>query len=181
MAKQTPWKSSFPTLREISRASAIVAGLFVALIFAGLLISHYSGGSKPASIVLASAPAAVKPIPPPAPLSAAQRIALAKRQAVIARQNAVAMRNARRNARRIWAREVDSKLLDAGIESTTKTEGPRDTILVIQCALAGRVMEHQISSTDFPVAAEALGFKKLILTNGFGDDLDETFTWDLTK
>lgn len=76
-----------------------------------------------------------------------------------------------------WAKDFDKIMLDGGIESTTSASGPHDTTLTINCALAGRVMENQLEESGIPDTAKSLGFRKLILTDGF----DTQFVWDLTK
>lgn len=76
-----------------------------------------------------------------------------------------------------WAKDFDKIMLDGGIESTTSASGPRHTTLTVECALAGRVMENQLAESGIPDTAKSLGFRKLVLTDGF----DTQFVWDLTK
>lgn len=85
----------------------------------------------------------------------------------------------------LWAREVrkdyasrlDGKMLDAGIESTTKTSGPGDTTLLITDPLAGRVRAKVIANAMDFEHLKKLGFRKLVYTNGFEDELRTTFHW----
>ena len=82
-----------------------------------------------------------------------------------------------RISRKSYAAGLDSRFIENGVESTTTTSGAQDTTLRITYALTGRVAANQIGkSLDFDHLKE-LGFKKVVLTNGFEDELNETFTW----
>jgi hypothetical protein len=82
-----------------------------------------------------------------------------------------------KEARNTYAREFDQKLIEAGIESRTLAWGPDDTTLQITDALAGRVTANEFGKKlDFDRLRE-LGFKKVVLTNGFGGDAGASFAW----
>jgi len=68
-------------------------------------------------------------------------------------------------------------MVDAGFEMTTKATGKQNTVLHIKYALTGRVTSNAIGKgLDFAQLRE-LGFKKVVMTNGFADELEETYTW----
>jgi hypothetical protein len=88
----------------------------------------------------------------------------------------------RRAARKEYAKVIDQKLLDMGIESKTFTDGKAATTLVIQDVLAGRVRQNAIEKNDTLFdQMRQLGFKKLKYTNGFESDSDLYFgvEWSL--
>jgi hypothetical protein len=85
-------------------------------------------------------------------------------------------------ARKDYAGEVDTQLLEKGIESRTFTEGREAKTLVIQDVLAGRVRAQQLSNnSDLMARLRLLGFKKLKYNNGLSDEMFAGFVWDLTK
>lgn len=80
-ASARPGGSAPPARRDHAK-TVLGFALLAGFIFVVLAVSLHSGDDpKPASIVLASAPVAAKPIRPATPLSASQRAALAKRNA----------------------------------------------------------------------------------------------------
>jgi hypothetical protein len=81
--------------------------------------------------------------------------------------------------RKAYAKQLDQVMLDAGIESTTRSAGPEDTTLLINCALAGRVMANSISGRLDWDKIRSLHFRKVILTNGFEGDMNQTFYWNV--
>jgi hypothetical protein len=84
-----------------------------------------------------------------------------------------------RVARVEYAKRFDDKMLDAGIESTTVTKGPKNTTLYIQCALAGRATAHALGKKlDFD-ELKTYGFKKVYFTNGFEGEMHSGFTWNV--
>jgi hypothetical protein len=86
-----------------------------------------------------------------------------------------------RTSRKSYAAGLDRIFIENGVESTTKTAGPQDTTLHITHALTGRVAANRIGkSLDFDHLKE-LGFKKVVLTNGFQDELNETFSWTVNN
>jgi hypothetical protein len=86
------------------------------------------------------------------------------------------------DSRKAFARELDSQLLEMGIESKTFILGQDATTLVVQDALAGRVRANQLSNNSILMAKlKFLGFKKLKYNNGFEGEMFSGFDWDLTK
>lgn len=84
-------------------------------------------------------------------------------------------------ARIAYADNFDQQMLDAGIESTTKANGPKNTTLYIKYALAGRVTANQLGrKLDFGQLKQ-LGFKKVVFTNEFEGELGHSFTWTVDK
>ena len=90
-----------------------------------------------------------------------------------------------------YAQEADRRMLDAGIESTTTaTSYPfhesggscpkkNNTALVVTYAGADRVWAHTFENKVFLMELSVYGFKKLVLTNGFSGNLNETYTWSV--
>jgi len=84
-----------------------------------------------------------------------------------------------RQLRKSFAAEFDRKMLEAHIESTTRTYGPDDTTLLINDALAGEARAKKVANAlDFKLLNK-LGFTKLVYTNGVEADLGTTFTWSI--
>jgi hypothetical protein len=82
-----------------------------------------------------------------------------------------------RQLRKTFAAQFDRRMLEARMESTTKTLGPEDTALLITDSLAGRVRARKIADAlDFELLNK-LGFKKVVYTNGFEGEIGTTFTW----
>lgn len=82
-----------------------------------------------------------------------------------------------------YAQIIDNATLDMGIESTTRATGPDRTTLYIKDVLAGRVgaraIERGLLSGQGLIALKALGFKKIVYTNGFESELGETYSWTI--
>ena len=83
--------------------------------------------------------------------------------------------------RKDYAAELDQRLLERRIESTTRTTGPDSTTLVITYVLAGRVSAHGLANNLDWNRLKELGFKKVYLTNGLEGELHQGFTWDVAK
>src|SRR6266404_5862883 len=84
-----------------------------------------------------------------------------------------------RQLRKTFAAQFDRKMLEARIESTTKTYGPEDTALLITDSLAGQIRAKKIAAAlDFDLLNK-LGFKKVVYTNGFEGEIGTTFTWGI--
>jgi hypothetical protein len=76
-----------------------------------------------------------------------------------------------------YASELDQHMIESGIESSTRASGPDFTTLRITYALAGRVMANELGNKiDFDKLKQ-LGFKKVILTNGFQGSAGQSFEW----
>ncbi len=70
-----------------------------------------------------------------------------------------------------YAATIDQLMLDAGIESTTTSIGPKKATLRIKYTLTGRVAANTLSKKlDFN-ELHLRGFRKVVLTNGFEGDL----------
>jgi hypothetical protein len=81
--------------------------------------------------------------------------------------------------RKTFAHQFDRKMLEARIESRTKTYGPEDTALLITDSLAGQIRARKIvDALDFELLSK-LGFKKIVYTNGFEGEIGTTFTWGI--
>ena len=84
-----------------------------------------------------------------------------------------------RAARKAYAASFDQAMLDLGVESTTRTAGPQDTTFKITYALTGRVMANAVSKRLDWDELRKLGFRKVILTSGFEDEMNETYSWNV--
>jgi len=82
-----------------------------------------------------------------------------------------------RLSRILYAKVIDQKMVDAGFEMTTKATGKQNTVLHIKYALTGRVTSNAIGKGLGFAQLRELGFKKVVMTNGFADELEETYTW----
>jgi hypothetical protein len=76
-----------------------------------------------------------------------------------------------------YAKFVDRKFIEAGIESYTRADGDDNTILEITDVLAGRVRAHQIVGAMDYSRMRSLGFKSVAYTNGEMDDLSFSENW----
>jgi len=82
-----------------------------------------------------------------------------------------------RVARVEYAKRFDQQMLDAGIESTTVANGPKNTTLYIKYALAGRATANALGEKlDFD-ELKTYGFKKVYFTNGFEGEMHVGVTW----
>jgi hypothetical protein len=82
-----------------------------------------------------------------------------------------------RQARLLYASEFDQHMIDAGIESKTTVKDSDWSTLQVTYALAGRVTANEFGKEiDFD-RLKALGFKKVVLTNGFHGELGQAFEW----
>lgn len=113
-----------------------------------------------------------------APLTDAQTERLAGLQR---RQEAAAKRataTAERDARRAYAQRLETGFLDGGLDIEVTTSGERATTLRLKYVLFTRVWVHKVQNdTDLISNARRLGFRRVIMTDGYED----TWTWDLTK
>lgn len=97
-------------------------------------------------------------------------------------KNQLGLNENRVKARKDYAAELDTQLLEMGIESKTFAVGQDARTLVIQDALAGRVRASQITNnSDLMAKLRLLGFRKLKYNNGFEGEMFTGFEWDLTK
>lgn len=79
-----------------------------------------------------------------------------------------------------YARSLETKYLDDGINADVEARGPKRDHLWIKWALVSKVVAHQFGKGNIVGAARSRGFRKITLTNGLGYS-NETWTWDLTK
>ncbi len=139
----------------------VCAAFLGLMVLVGIIASHSdtpsvsstSSAASPATPVSTTAPA-----PKPKPKTPAEMIAL----------------------RKGYAKILDQQLLTQGIESETYTMGPQSKTLVIKDTLAGRVRQNAIQqNSDLFENMQMLGFKKLLYTNGFEDDLNFGVSWNI--
>ena len=78
-------------------------------------------------------------------------------------------------ARKIFAKDLEQRLVDAGMNVDVTASGPRNESLTIKWALTDKVTANQFSKSGIPTAAESAGFKKMTLTDGY----DQYWTWTL--
>jgi zinc-ribbon domain len=84
-----------------------------------------------------------------------------------------------RQLRKSFAHQFDRKMLEARLESRTKTFGAEDATLLITDSLAGQIRARKIvDALDFELLNK-LGFKKVVYTNGFEGEIGTTFTWGI--
>ena len=77
-------------------------------------------------------------------------------------------------ARSLFAKELENHYLDKGINADVTTSGPDKANLHIKWALVSKVAAHQLGKNgEFWKSMRQLGFKKVILTDGY----DESFSW----
>ena len=77
--------------------------------------------------------------------------------------------------RRAFARVMETRFLDAGINCDVTTVGDADDELRIKWVLASKVTAHQINKSDLVSTARSLGFKRIRLTDGY----DFGWVWTL--
>lgn len=83
--------------------------------------------------------------------------------------------------RKNFARKLENSYLDHGFNIDVTTQGPKANVLRMKYALTSKVLARQITTSDVLNECRAMGFRKVILTNGFESDLAETYYWDLVK
>lgn len=77
-------------------------------------------------------------------------------------------------ARASFAKDLENSYLDKGINADVTVSGPAKTNLRIKWALVSKVAAHQLDKNDqFWSNVQEMGFKKVILTDGY----DESFSW----
>ena len=77
-------------------------------------------------------------------------------------------------ARASFAKDLENSYLDKGINADVTVSGPAKTNLRIKWALVSKVAAHQLDKNDqFWTNVQEMGFKKVILTDGY----DESFSW----
>jgi len=84
-------------------------------------------------------------------------------------------------SRKDFAKNLETLLLDRGLNVDVTTQGSKSEVLRIKWALTSKVAAHELRKGDIISSAKELGFKKVQLTNGFQSELGESWTWDLTK
>jgi hypothetical protein len=117
------------------------------------------------------------------PITTEQRQRRTRLLATITASEARLQREARRVAERAttaaraqFAREMESRLLDDGLDARVTVSGPNNTTLRLRYILVSRVWAHKFSQDGNMIAnLRRLGFKKFVITDGY----DETWYWNL--
>lgn len=115
------------------------------------------------------------------PITAKQQERLASLRKTSDRQNSAldeeerkAAVAARADARRLYARELEHRLLDEGMNVTVTTSGRHATTLRVEYILVSKVWAHKLGNDGKTIPTiRNMGFEKFILTDGY----DETYTW----
>src|ERR1700677_1929395 len=76
-----------------------------------------------------------------------------------------------------FAKALENSLLDEGYNCDVNAVGPRHTTLRLVWALATMVDVRGMTQNNMFSNAEQIGFNKMILTNGFEGELNQTWTW----
>lgn len=83
--------------------------------------------------------------------------------------------------RKKFARSLENSYLDHGFNMDVTTQGAKAEVLRMKYALTSKVLARQITTGEVLAKCRAMGFRKVVLTNGFESDLGETYFWDLNK
>jgi hypothetical protein len=84
-------------------------------------------------------------------------------------------------ARAQYAKIIDQKFIEAGIESYTRATGDDNTILEVRDVLAGRVRAHQVANVMDYSHLRSLGFKSVAYTNGELNDSNFYEHWEVPQ
>lgn len=80
--------------------------------------------------------------------------------------------------RKAYANRFENNMLDRGLNMTITAIGKDATTLRMEYVLTSKVSMHALGQNDqFWAEVREVGFKKVILTNGFESSLGETWTW----
>ena len=82
---------------------------------------------------------------------------------------------ARVAARKLFAQTLEQRLVDARMDVDVTASGPRNESLTIKWILANKVTANDFTKSGIPTEAESAGFKRMILTDGYG----VSWTWTL--
>ncbi len=167
-----------------NRAFAVIVGALVLAFVVMIAVSVTTIPTQKSSSAAAAAPPPVntgKQLTPKQ--QAAWAAALRKQQVAQDKQQAKQQAAQDKELRVQYAQIIDNATLDMGIESTTRATGPDRTTLYIKDVLAGRVgaraIERGLLSGPGLIALKALGFRKVVYTNGFESELGETYSWTI--
>jgi hypothetical protein len=173
-----------PTMNNLTnRVFAVIVGALV-LAFVVVIAVAITTHPTPTSSSAAAVPPLVNTAKKLTPKQqAAWAAALRKQQVAQDKQQAKQQAAQDKELRVQYAQIIDNATLDMGIESTTRATGPDRTTLYIKDVLAGRVgaraIERGLPSVPGLIALKALGFRKVIYTNGFESELGETYSWTI--
>src|SRR5262249_61731989 len=76
-----------------------------------------------------------------------------------------------------WADEMERGMLRKGFDVHITLSGADKTVMTMQYVLLSRPTVYQLQESDFFSTMKKRGFKKAILTDGYG----RSWTFDLTK
>lgn len=82
---------------------------------------------------------------------------------------------ARVEHRKEFAAKLEQIYIDKRLDTDVTVSGPKNTVLEIKWVLANKVTANDLSRSDVLDTAQKLGFKKVILTDGY----DWNWKWDL--
>lgn len=131
---------------------------------------------------------ALRAIPTTAPQYAEAQMILADHQtheaawtkahdAIVAKRDAAnqAARNEQLEQKRIAYRALlEDQMLSKGLNVDVALSGKKHDRLLIKYALTSKVTAYQFSHSKFPEQWSSLGFRKVVLTDGY----DESYSWD---
>jgi len=80
-----------------------------------------------------------------------------------------------------YAKRVERHFLEKGMSVDVTAEGPGKDVLRIKWALASKAAAYQMGQGELIGEAQAMGFRKVIFTNGFSSGMGFTWSWDLSK
>lgn len=101
---------------------------------------------------------------------AAEKVASAKARAAADKAESARLKELRLE----FAKDLEIRFLKGGMSVDVITKGKDSTILHYKYALVSKAFAYQVSqNTEFLSAAKKLGFKRVVLTDGFDD------TWNI--
>jgi hypothetical protein len=157
--------------RKTVKAIAILAA---SVIVCMAVLSHTSPNTAAPDTAAPVAPTPAEPVPEEKPqLTMAQQMYTDYQKMTPAEQE---------RTRILYAKSLENKMLDNGMNVDVRAWGPKHTILTLKWALIDKVEVHRMQQ-DQEVLMEivAIGFKKFQMTNGFESDLGQTWTWTFGK
>lgn len=142
-----------------------------------LVVSNLDHKQKPETVVTNSAPLPDPNVPytPPKPLTAAEKRKAEAEQ----RQAALLQDKADEQARIVYAKVMEDRLLAAGYDVDVTSYGPKHKFLKLKWVLTNKVLAYQFSHTNSEMwgTMRSAGFAKFTITDGY----DFSWYWDLTK
>ena len=160
-------------MRPLAKGFAVIGGCMFAL----AVVANMDHKQTPQTAISNSAPLPdpTVPSPPPKPLTPAEKRKAEAEQ----RQAALLQDKADEQARIVYAKVMENRLLGAGYDVDMTAYGPKHKFLKLKWVLTNKVLAYQFSHSNSEMwgTMRNAGFAKFTITDGY----DSSWYWDLTK